>query len=274
MSKIGAMVHYELLMAWRRRSLPILWVLLLAGIVGFALLMRSVNEKTPVYDDVTQVLTNADAPEWAQGINPVVASHTITLGNLMIAGMIFYTVGVVLLMAEVIPLDRQFKVRELLDTLPLSRASYLAGKILSMWAGLLLGTVLVGVIAAPLVWLILGAYDLRVFAALWIAMLLPESFAAAALTVLAASFVGSRRAAVMIGLVVLPFVLVLSFTSVVAFAGVGALIEPIYAVSIMLQPGAESNAVIAERITNAAILFVGVIAAAWLGVWGWGRWRE
>ena len=223
---------------------------------------------------MTQLLTNADAPEWAQGIDPVVTSHTITLGNLLIAGMIFYTVGVVLLMAEVIPLDRQFKVRELLDTLPLSRASYLAGKILSMWAGLLLGMVLVGVIAAPLVWLILGAYDLRVFAALWVAMLLPESFSAAALTVLAASFVGSRRAAVLVGLVVMPFVLVLSFTSVVAFAGVGALIEPIYAVNVMLQPGAEANAVIAERITNAAILFVGVIAAAWLGVWGWGRWRE
>ena len=45
MSKIGAMVRYEILMAWRRRSLPILWVLLLGGIVGFALLMRRRQRK-------------------------------------------------------------------------------------------------------------------------------------------------------------------------------------------------------------------------------------
>ncbi len=274
MSKVGAMLRYEFLMAWRRRSLPILWLLLLVGVITFALLMRSVNQESPVYNDVAQVLTNADAPEWAQGINPVVASHTITLGNLLIAGMIFYTVGVVLLMAEVIPLDRQFKVRELLDTLPLSRATYLSGKIVSAWAGLLIGTVLVGMIAAPLVWLIIGAYDLRVFAALWIAMLLPESFGAAALTILAASFAGSRRAAVLVGLAVMPFALVLAFSSVISFAGVGALIEPIYAVSIMLQPGAESNAVIAERIINALALFVGVTLTAWVVVWGWMRVRE
>ena len=270
MSKIGAMVRYEVLMAWRRRSLPILWVLLLVGVIFFALLMQSVNQETPVYDDVAQIVTGADA----QSVDPAIASHTITLGNLLIAGMIFYTVGVVLLMAEVIPLDRQFKVRELLDALPLSRATYLVGKLLSAWAGLLIGMVLVGVIAAPLVWLILGAYDPRVFVALWIALLLPQSFTASALTLLAASFVGSRRAAVMVGLVTMPFVLALAFPSVVSFAGVGALIEPIYAVNVMLQPGAEANAVIAERIKSALLLFVGVIAAAWIGVWGWGRWRE
>ncbi len=274
MSKLGAMVRYEVLMAWRRRSLLILWVLLLVGVIVFALIMRSVNQETPVYSDLAQVLTDTNAPEWAQGIDPVVASHTITLGNLLIAGMIFYTVGVVLLMAEVIPLDRQFKVRELLDTLPLSRATYLGGKILSAWAGLLIGTALVGVIAAPLVWLILGAYDLRVFIALWIALLLPQSFVASALTVLAASFVASRRAAVLVGLVVMPFLLALAFSSVISFAGVGALIEPIYAVSILLQPGAEANAVIAERIVNALVLFVGVVVAAWIGVWGWLRVRE
>lgn len=274
MNQLGAMVRYEFLMAWRRRSLVILWVLLLVGILSFALLMRDVNERTPVYDEVSSVLTGADAPEWAQGIDPLVASHTITLGNLMIAGMIFYTVGVVLLMAEVIPLDRQFKVRELLDALPLSRATYLAGKIVSMWAGLLVGALLIGLIAAPLVWLILGAYDLRVFAALWIALLVPQSFVASALTMLAASFVGSRRAAVMVGLVAMPFVLVLSFTTVISFAGVGALIEPIYAVSILLQPGAETNAVIVERIGDALVAFVGITATAWLGVWAWGRVRE
>ena len=39
MTKLSAMVRYEVLMAWRRRSLPILWILLLVGVIGFALLV-------------------------------------------------------------------------------------------------------------------------------------------------------------------------------------------------------------------------------------------
>jgi hypothetical protein len=40
MSKIGAMMRYEVVMAWRRRSLPILWLLLTISMVGFGLIMK------------------------------------------------------------------------------------------------------------------------------------------------------------------------------------------------------------------------------------------
>ena len=113
-------------------------------------------------------ITDPNAPDWAQGIDLVVATHTLALINVLIAGMVFYMVGVTLMLGEVIPLDRQFKVRELLDTLPISRAGYLGGKLLSAWAGLLLGIVGVGVISAIVLRLIFGEYDLRVFAALWV----------------------------------------------------------------------------------------------------------
>ncbi len=275
MNKLGAMLHYEVLMAWRRRSLPILWLLLLVGVIGFALLVESTNRDTPIMDQaIGRTIDGSDAPDWAQGIDLVTATHTIALINVLIAGMIFYTVGVGLLLAEVIPLDRQFKVRELLDTLPISRATYLGGKLLGAWSGLLIGLVGVGAICALAIYLIIGVYDLRVFAALWIALLLPQSFVAAALSVLAASFVGSRRAAVLVGLVVMPFVLTLAAGSAVAFAGAGALIEPIYAIGILLVPGAETYAVIVGRITGALELIVGVTLAAWLIVWGWLRLRE
>src|SRR3982751_1845254 len=128
MTKIGAMEHYEVLMAWRRRSLPILWILLLAGVLGFALLVENINRATPVMDQAVQTsASDPNAPPWAQGINLVVATHTLALINVLIAGMIFYMVGVTLLLGEVIPLDKQFKVRELLDTLPISKATYLGG---------------------------------------------------------------------------------------------------------------------------------------------------
>ncbi len=275
MNQLGAMVRYEVLMAWRRRSLPILWVLLLVGVIGFALLVENSNRDTPIMDQaIGRTINGSSAPEWAEGIDLVTATHTIALINILMAGMIFYTVSVGLLLAEIIPLDRQFKVRELLDTLPISRATYLSGKLLSAWSGLLIGMIGVGAICALAIYLIIGTYDLRVFVALWVALLLPQSFVTAALSVLAAAFVGSRRAAVLVGLVVMPFVLTLAAGSAVAFAGAGALIEPIYSIGILLVPSAETYAVIVERMTNALALIAGVTLATWLVVWGWLRARE
>ena len=275
MSKIGAMARYELLMAWRRRSLPILWLLLLGGVIFFTLVIRNVNVQTPVMDESMQrTISDPAAPEWAQGLDVVITSHTIGLINIVIAGMVFFMVGVTLLMAEMIPLDRQFKVRELLDTLPLSKAGYLAGKLLSVWAGLVVGLVVIGAICAVVIRLVIGEYDLRVFAALWLATLLPMSFVASGMTVLLATVVSSRRGAVIIGLLVMPFVLILAFTSVVSFAGVGALIEPVYAVGVLMMPGAETNAEIVSRITNALLLFAGVLLAVWTFAWLEARVRE
>lgn len=275
MSKIGAMVRYEMLMAWRRRSLPILWILLLGGVIFFTLLIVNVNQQSPVMDQsIARTIDDPDAPEWAQGLDIVVTSHTIGLINIVIAGMVFFMVGVTLLMAEVIPLDRQFKVRELLDTLPLSRAGYFGGKVLSVWVGLSLGVVLVGAICAVIIRLLVGEYDVRVFAVLWVLTLLPMAFVAAGVSVLVASIVGSRRGAVLVGLVVMPFVLILAFTSVVSFAGVGALIEPVYAVGVLMMPGAETNAEIVSRITNTLLLFAGVLLVVWTTVWLNARVRE
>ncbi len=274
MSQLGAIVHYELLMAWRRRSLPILWVLLLVGVIGFALLVRSINEETPVIQDSVARNIAADGPEWARGLDVVETTHTIGLINVLIAGMVFYTIGVTLMMGEVIPLDRQFKVRELLDTLPLSRATYLGGKLLGAWVGLLAGMVIVGVVCAGALRLIFGVYDLRVFVALWIAMLVPESLLAAALSVLGAAQAGSRRTAVMIGLLLTPVVMALAISAVISFAGIGALIKPVYAVGVLLMPGPETNAEIVRRIVNALALFGGIVIATWTFVWGWSRVRE
>ncbi|HVU14217.1 MAG TPA: hypothetical protein VHD90_23220 [Phototrophicaceae bacterium] len=275
MNKLTAIVHYEILMAWRRRSLPILWFLLLAGVLGFALLVRQTNLDSPVMNQAVQAsASGANALPWTQGIDLVVAMNTLALINVLIAGMVFYMVGVTLLLGEVIPLDSQFKVRELLDTLPISRTLYLGGKLASVWTSLLLGIGVIGVISALALRLIFGAYDLRVFLILWIALLVPQTLIAALLSVLCASFVGSRRSAVLVGLLVIPFVLTLAFTTVVSFAGAGALIEPIYALGLLLKPGAETNAEIVNRMTSTLIGFVLIGAAVWTFVWGWSRLRE
>jgi hypothetical protein len=263
MRQIGAIVRYELLMAWRRRSLPILWILLLVGVVAFALIVESSRGAQPFMDQVI----GANAPAWAQGINVVEAANTISLINILIAGMIFYSVGVTLMMGEIIPLDRQFKVRELLDTLPLSRTVYLGGKLFSAWAGLLLGIIIVGAISALAIRLILGVYDMRVFLALWVAMLLPSSFLASALSLLASSPFSSRRTAVIVGLVIIPVVLTLVSLGVPSFAGIGALIHPIYALGILLMPGEEAAIEIRSRIVNTLVIYALAVMSIWTLAW-------
>jgi hypothetical protein len=274
MTKVGAIIRYEMLMAWRRRSLPILWVLLLVGVCGFAGLVANVNRQQPVMEGALERTAAADAPEWAQGIDVVEASHTISLINILIAGMVFYAIGVTLLMGEVIPLDAQFKVRELLDTLPMSRATYLGGKVLGAWVGLMIGWALVGVACAVVIRALIGVYDVRVFVALWFAMLIPASTVAVTLSVLLAAGAKSRRAAVLVGLAITPVVLVLVTLAVPSFAGVGALIEPIYAVGILLMPGNEANAEIISRIANTSAIYAGALALVWCGTWLVSRQRE
>lgn len=267
MSKLGAIARYEVIMAWRRRSLPIVWVLLFVGVISFALLITSVSRQQPVITDAVQRNMTADAPEWAQNIDLETSTNTLAIIQVMIAGMVFNTIGVTLLMGEVIPLDRQFNVRELLDTLAITRVNYLGGKLFGAWGGLLLGALLIGMIVAFALRLIIGVYDLRVFVALWVAMLIPTSLIASATSVLLSSFVGSRRAAVMVGLAIMPVVLVLVTLAVPSFAGIGALIEPIYAVGILLLPGEEANAEVVSRIGNTLMIYAVALVGVWTLAW-------
>ena len=124
------------------------------------------------------------------------------------------------------------------------------------------------------VWLIFGAYDVRVFAALWVAMLIPISLLAAALSVLLSSWVSTRRAAVLVGLVLIPFVMILVTMAVPSFAGIGALIEPVYAIGILMMPGDEANAEIVSRMINTLALYGLVLAGAWTLTWLGTRQRE
>jgi ABC-type transport system involved in multi-copper enzyme maturation permease subunit len=262
MSKLGAIVRYEVLMAWRRRSLPILALLLFVGLVGFSLLVANNPRQR-------EMMASFAASGQLYVIN------TLLLINVLVAGMIAYSVGAALMTSETIPLDRQFKVRELLDTLPISRATYLGGKLLGVWSGLLLGWGVMGVIAAGALYLIFGAYDLRVFALLWLLLPLPAGLVAGALSTLAAALVSSRRMALLIGLAVFPFSFYLTVYGMPAFTNAAVLVDPIYAGGLLTFPN--SGAATAEILGSILVRFVvysGLILAVWAFVWGWMKLRE
>lgn len=261
MSKLWTIVRYEVLMAWRRRSLPLIFFLLLAGVLGFTVIVVDSNQRWLAGS--MQALIDSGQYTREQ-------FNTISLFAIVIAGMVFYTVGVAAITGEVIPLDKQLKLHELINTTPLSQATYLGGKLLGAWVGIVLSWLGVGIIAAIAFRFLIGIYDLRIFMVLWFFLLLPAAFTAAALSVLFASFVNSRRMAVVVGLLVMPFVLAVSVRGMVAFVTLPSLISPMYIYSTtQLLP---TEKVVGDTIYS-LLIHAGAILVAWSLAWLFLRWR-
>jgi hypothetical protein len=100
-----------------------------------------------------------------------------------------------LVAAEAIPQDRHYGVRDLLDSLALGRGIYLAGKVLSVWAAVLIGLVAVAILEGWGGLLIFGPFRLDLYLLQWGVGLIPTGlFAAGMGTLLAAGQLNRRRA--------------------------------------------------------------------------------
>lgn len=288
MTKIGAIARYEILMAWRRRSLPILWFLLFVGVVGFSLLWMNATNGFGM--SLSEILARqAGLPEYMV--------NTIPMISILFGGTLIFSVGISVMLTEVMPLDRQFKVYELLNALPVTRSIYLGGKVLGAWGGLIIGWALVGVVSAACLYLIFGAYDLRVVALLWVIALLPITLTSAAISVLVGSLVSSRRLALLFGLAALPVVIILIASAMTSIFSVGGVIEPLYifgatgqqpvSASVIRSPDGKiigwitdatvpqtSAATIITNVLGSLLLYAAVVACLWTLVWAWMRLRE
>lgn len=271
MRAVVTIARYEIVMMWRRRSLVLLVGLLLTGMIGFALLIEN---STGSQGDFIPTEDSVELPVWAQNIDFVVVGNTFKLSNLMIAVMVIFGCGILLMMGEVIPLDHQFRIRELLDTVPISRSAYLLGKLLGVTGGVFAAWLIAGVVGGVVLRGVFGEYDVRVYLLLWTLLVLITSLLIAEISVVTGSWVSSRRASVLIGLVMLPFGLFLMILAVPSMAGSGALIEPIYALSILLTPDELGRAEISGRITQILGTFVLIAVTLWVLGWGWMRLRD
>ncbi len=192
--QLGAMVRYEFLLQWRRTALPALVMgLVITPIIGAVVAQSD-------FQGYSQALANGTlAPEVAKAEITAAMIPMMWLGTALVA-----MIMVPLLVADTIPKDRQVGVKELLDTLPLSPATYLAGKLFSVWLNLLVALGLTMVIAG-LVWrLTVGPFEIGLFLELWIiaAALLIIINAGTAL-LLAAGQPNTRRAIFVGGIYVL-----------------------------------------------------------------------
>ncbi len=264
MYKLSAIARYELLMAWRRRSLPILWLMLVLSSLAFALVIAP-QAHSPQYLFIDPaVRAAADSSGWtAEAI-----TMTTQESSQLLALMLVFNLALVLIVSETIPLDRQFRVRELLDALPINRTAYLGGKVLSVLGGVTLIVLTGGAMSMIVQRLMLGDLDLRVIALLWLALALPVCWANGASSVLASAFRDSRRIAVTFSLLMLPLFFLILWDGLLNLTFVSGLIHPVYIRSITSLMNGESPTV--EIVVHLAIgltLLAGITLLVWTLVW-------
>lgn len=233
LAQLGGIIRYEALMQFRRRALIVLGVFFLVGMVGLTdlgtatgrVLSNLINVR---YDGDTLVTTYfnyetgetteqtltpeqaAALPAWFVNEHiPTIAVTWSVLTILAPAAMILF-IAIPPLLAETIPLDRQYRVRELLDTLPLSRAVYLAGKVFSVCVGMLLMLIVVGLIFAAYTWFRFGTFDVWIYIRYWLLLIIPFSWIIAGFSVIAAAIARTRRIGVLIGLALIPLSIVIT----------------------------------------------------------------
>jgi ABC-type transport system involved in multi-copper enzyme maturation permease subunit len=153
-AQILGMTRYEFRMHWRRRGLLILmWGILV--VVGISLLVSG--------DSFSQLSSLGADPALVREV--MTAALILTVFSPIGVGLVFL---LPLVEAETIPLDRQYGVRELLDTLPLSPNSYFIGKLLGMWAAVLSAMGLIMVVIGVIWWFKAGAFNVGDYIEVWL----------------------------------------------------------------------------------------------------------
>jgi pimeloyl-ACP methyl ester carboxylesterase/ABC-type transport system involved in multi-copper enzyme maturation permease subunit len=271
LAQIIAMARYEFRLQWRRRAVSVMLLAMIAlPVLGAVTLGRqalagAANSALPASQIQALVTEQMTFATWG-----------------VLCG--FLTLILPAVVADAIPKDRHFGVRELLDSLPLSTGTYLAGKMLGMLlttlGGLALGFVVIG-----MAWrLAAGPFDYASYARLWVLGALPLLLMNPALGLLLAAGQPSNRRALLVGI---GLCILCGLAWVPGFALLGTrwtYINPsrlVFFLYFLSTPTAESAAtlrVLTQMLRGALgwSIAAGLLETAlvYAGVWGWMRWRE
>ncbi len=285
LSQIGGMIRYEALMQFRRRTLMIIAIFFAVGmiVVNDSMLRNSLGmlvdvaidgeqlTQTVRYPDgrteTRQTPLTADMPfnRWLADADVAMISNSYALLMGFLPGMIVLTMVCLGLLTETIPLDYRHKVDELLHAAPLSKAVFLAGKVLSVWAGLAIFLTLAAVVIT-LTAMGYGAVDVGLIARFWFGVALPIAFVASGIAVLLGGLAKTRRTALFIGIAPMPvivtfgiFLLVRSAMSHLVFTLGGTTVYDSYEAA---------SAGLITSYGDAVQMFVIVLGIVWLAIWG------
>ncbi len=207
LAQLWAVTRCESRIHWRRRGLKVMffaYILLqlffcVTGIIGYE------DAKCVTYTDYTSsdgtiVSVCTEQRSLAEAEASTARTSTVIMSTWVI-GAVFALTMFPMIMAEAAPRDRQFGVRELLDSLPVSAPVYLAGKVLGAWISVV-GPVLAVMVGAGVVWrLAIGPYQVGPFLAMMFFGVVLLIVLNGSLTVLAAAGQPNATRALLAGLV-------------------------------------------------------------------------
>ncbi len=265
-SQILGMAAYELRMHWRRRTLQVATLSLIALILLIMVVLGN---------SVDQYLNSGggDVPNivpffWV----PVYFVILVLYGPMM---------------ADVIPLDHNIGVRELLDSLPLKRETYLEGKLLGMFAALITSLLIVALVVGVAGWFVFGGFQIMPYIQMWLIGVIPLALLNPGLSLFLAAGQPTRRRAAAIGggLAVICMGLFVSTITTMLYGQNNLLLDSLNparpAILRYFMPADTSGAMISNVYGQAnsdvvMALLVGLVElfAAGLLIWWWQRWRE
>lgn len=264
------MARYEFIMHWRRRSLLVITLAIIAvTVVATFIVGGSGAERL-----LAPVLANVNAQP-----DRLTTFIVVFMGWAPVAVVMAFLLPIVL--ADTIPLDRDAGVRELMDSLPLRPLIYLTGKLIGAWAATL-AAVIVTMVVTGLVWrLQAGTYDMRAFAEMWLLGAASLVFLNGGIAVLVSSTQPSRRRAVML---IVVFFVIMFITAGRIFdlssenQSLWTYANPLRAPIIIHYAGdtltAISDGFFAPKVTMTLIAGMVELAGVMIALLLWTRWRE
>jgi len=262
-TQLRGMTVYEFRMHWRRRGLVVITLAIIL-MLGFSMVILG------------------DSMRQANSIDPELYRRAVT------ATIIFSTwapIGVSLaiilpiIVADTIPLDKQYGVRDLLDSIPMVSGVYLIGKLLGVWVSVLVGLGAVMLLSGIGWWIVGGPYNIISYFEMWIVGVAGIAILNSGLGVLVCATQPNRRSAILISvaLVCISGSMLGSDLMRIASPIRGAILSYyLFNVRQSISSEAISPAMLSSVSAVMLTIFVGIIelAAGWALMTGWMHWRD
>ena len=268
-SQLSGILRYEVLLQRRQRMVTVVLVsTVVLPIVMYVLFGQS---------NAAEIQRTWIA---AGGISTEAALQVTTRYAILYSTITLYLITLLILpvvSADVIAKDRQHGVREVLDSLPLTTGTYLAGKVLSWSATIMIGMVAALVVIAAVLWLLIGPYHVRAFAAAWLAVGWGIGVVNSTISLLLAAGQPTRRRAIGVGVI---------FATLCLFANV-ALLTNTALWTNLLNPGRSALTLHymllsltgrpvligpTDQMANWSLIGGALeVAVVWVAVWAWMR---
>jgi hypothetical protein len=265
MLQLTSIIRYELQMQWRRRGMLVMMVGLVAAFTLAGLVEKSLMAQVE-YPEIPADLRQQVAQ--LQATFAILYSWPVCLTLMMLA--------LPLVASETIPKDRHYGVRELLDSLTLGRGIYLAGKVLSVWAAVLIGYVVVACLGGLIGWWLFGPYRVGAYLTMWGMDLIPAGCFAAGMGTLLAAGQPNRRRALLAGVAFAVYCIAMVITTSGTVWDAICLARPSAYLLYVFRDIAPGSTLRYPPLQIPLTLGLGAaqIALVWLIAWGYLRWKE